>query len=107
MNQRFKEDYERFTPHPYKFFPCIIRCIRNHELRYIYWGRRLQHAKTKIGKIVAGAVIHRYRRKFGLEMNFKKVGGYSPHSSMDDNCKCECCHWKECDAFQGRHNRHN
>ena len=100
MNQLFKQDYERFTPNKYMLFPCMIRCIRNHELRYIYWGRRLQYAKTKIGKIVAGAVIHQYRRKYGLEMNFKNVGGgYSTHSSMDDNCKCECCHWKECDAF--------
>lgn len=101
MNQQFIDDYERFTPDKYKIVPFIIRYIRNHELRYVYWGRKLQYAKTRFGKIVACAVIHQYRRKYGLEMNFKNVcgGGYSSHSSMDDNCKCECCHWKACDAF--------
>ena len=75
MNQQFIDDYERFTPDKYKIVPFIIRYIRNHELRYVYWGRKLQYAKARFGKIVACAVIHQYRRKYGLEMNFKNVCG--------------------------------
>ena len=48
MNQLFIQDYERFTPNKYSAVPCVIRMIRNHELRYIYWGRRLQHSKSKV-----------------------------------------------------------
>lgn len=75
MNQLFIQDYERFTPNKYSAVQCVIRMIRNHELRYIYWGRRLQRSKSKVGRLIASAKIHEFRRKYGLEMNFHNIGG--------------------------------
>ncbi len=40
MNEKFRKDYKRFTQgKEYSIVPCIIRMIRNHELRYLFWGR--------------------------------------------------------------------
>ena len=75
MNQDFIKDYERFTPHKYSFFPFIVRYIRNHELRYIYWGRIKASTSNKICRCFASMILRRYRKLYGLELNFKHIGG--------------------------------
>ncbi len=75
MNEIFISDYERFTPNKYRIWACIIRLIRNHELRYIYWGRVFQNSRIKIVKSLSSVILHGFRRKYGLEINFGNVGG--------------------------------
>ncbi len=75
MNLLFVQDYERFTPHRYSFFPFLIRYFRNHELRYLYWGRIKAATSNLFLKKIAGVVIHRYRRLYGIEINMKSCGG--------------------------------
>lgn len=75
MKGLFIEDYERFTPHKFNFGACFIRLIRNHELRYIFWGRINQESDNKIIQIISSMIIRSYRRKYGLELNFCNLGG--------------------------------
>lgn len=70
MNKPFITDYERFTPNKFKCFPCIIRMIRNHELRFLFWGRQME-CGTILGKFFSPILLHEFRRKYGLEINFK------------------------------------
>lgn len=67
MNKLFIQDYERFTPNKYSLLSCIGRLLKNHELRYIFWGRKFQ-ASAGIKKNVLFAVLLHYRRKYGLEI---------------------------------------
>lgn len=88
MNSLFIKDYERFTPHKFKIFPFLVRYIRNHELRYVFWGRKLAESKNRVWKTICNIIIRKYRRKYGLEMNFAKIGGgYSPYASMVYYCE--------------------
>lgn len=75
MNSLFIKDYERFTPHKFSHFLFLIRYIRNHELRYVFWGRMLAASKNKLSRIICDRIVRKYRRKYGLEMNFAKIGG--------------------------------
>lgn len=50
MNELFLEDYEIFTPNKYKVVESKIRQFRNHELRYIYLGRKKQTINNTITK---------------------------------------------------------
>lgn len=76
MNSLFIKDYERFTTHRYHFYPCFIRMIRNHELGFVFWGRQYETGK-KIIRAIALPILHHYRRKYGIEIAFRKglVGG--------------------------------
>lgn len=74
MNRLYLRDYERFTPHKYNFFASLVRRIRNHELQYIFLGRKYALAKNRIAKKLLGIRLRVYRRKYGLEMNFSKIG---------------------------------
>ncbi len=74
MNSFVVKDYERFTPHRFKFIPFIIRYFRNHELRYIFWGRILANTKFIPLKFIVSYIIRYYRRIYGIEINFKNVG---------------------------------
>ena len=73
MNIRFKQDYKRFAQgKEYRVLPCIIRMIRNHELRYLFWGRLHEnHAHGLVGGALSVIMSH-YRRKYGLEIAFEK-----------------------------------
>lgn len=75
MNELFLKDYTKFTPNKYNVIGCVIRCFRNHELRFIYLGRKNQVSKNKISKKVTSFFLRRYRRKYGLELNFDNTGG--------------------------------
>lgn len=75
MNSIIKKDYERFTPNKFSVFPFVIRYIRNHELRYIYWGRIKAITSNPILRRIASMILTRYRRLYGLELNFKRIGG--------------------------------
>lgn len=75
MNNLFIEDYEVFASDKYKIMPCIVRLFRNHELRYCFWGRKNQTTRTNIGRVITSAILHKYRRKYGMEIFFKNVGG--------------------------------
>lgn len=75
MKGLFIEDYERFTPHKFNYVACFIRLIRNHELRYIFWGRINQESDNKIIHMISNMIIRSYRRKYGLELNFCNLGG--------------------------------
>lgn len=75
MNSTFIKDYERFTPNKYSFFPFVIRYIRNHELRYIYWGRIKAITSNSLLRWIASLILRRYRRLYGLELNFNRIGG--------------------------------
>ena len=36
MNDLFKLDYENFSKRKFNFVPCILRIIKNYELRFLY-----------------------------------------------------------------------
>ena len=71
----FFQDYERFTPHRFSFIPFVVRYFRNHELRYVFWGRIKARTHSLFLNWVASIILHRYRKLYGLELNFKKIGG--------------------------------
>ena len=75
MNTKFIKDYEKFTPNEYKWFECIIRLLRNHELRYCFWGRINESTRGKLLKQISFHKLRVYRKKYGLEMNFNNIGG--------------------------------
>lgn len=71
MNSLFIADYERFTPNKYRLLPCLIRMVRNHELRFLFWSRQVE-CRTFLGKTIGSIILRNYRRLYGLEINFKK-----------------------------------
>ncbi len=71
MNDLFIRDYERFTPHKYKYFPCMIRCFRNHELGLLFWFRQYQIG-GKVLKTLVMPILRRYRRKYGIELPYNQ-----------------------------------
>ena len=72
MNTKFRQDYKRFTQgKEYRFLPCIIRMIRNHELRYLFWGRLHENNKDSLMGGAISIIMSHYRRKYGLEIAFK------------------------------------
>lgn len=75
MKGLFIEDYERFTPHSFHYIACFIRLMRNHELRYIFWGRLNQKTTNMVMQLLSRIVLRSYRRKYGLELNFRNLGG--------------------------------
>ena len=75
MNRLFIQDYERFTPHKYAVIPFLIRYVRNHELRYIYWARVKTTSRNPLIKWIASLTIRRMRRLYGIELNLKRTGG--------------------------------
>lgn len=75
MNQIYICDYERFTPNKFCWAASLVRRIRNHELQYIFLGRKYAVTNNRFFKAYLKFRIRRYRRKYGLEMNFKNIGG--------------------------------
>lgn len=75
MNNLYILDYECFTPNKYRLVHSIIRRIRNHELNYIYYGRKLQSCQNPLMMKLYNFKVRQFRRKYGLEINFKNVGG--------------------------------
>lgn len=49
--------------------------IKNHELRYLYIGRKLSETDSKLMIRVYRVIKNKHRRKYGLEMNFKNIEG--------------------------------
>lgn len=74
MNQLYVCDYERFTPHSYHCLASFVRRIRNHELQYIFLGRKYSLTRNKYKKKYLKFRMRGYRRKYGLEMNFSNIG---------------------------------
>ena len=76
MNSKFIQDYKRFTRNDqYSRLAQFLRRLKNHELRLIYWGRKLESARFKLTGMFYVLVLHFYRKKYGVEINFKNVGG--------------------------------
>lgn len=69
MNHLFISDYERFTPNKFSATACFFRFLKNHELRFLYWGRQFELSSGMKKKLV-GFILLRYRRKYGLEITF-------------------------------------
>lgn len=91
MWSEFKKDYERFTPHKFYWIPCFIRMFRNHELRFIFWGRLNQNTSSLLIKQVSYYFLHKYRKKYGIELNFEKCGAgirlvHPWCITVNDNC---------------------
>ena len=96
MKGLFIEDYERFTPHSFHYIACFIRLMRNHELRYIFWGRLNQKTTNMVMQLLSRIVLRSYRRKYGLELNFRNLGGgYTSGSSMGYYGEYKCNYWKK------------
>lgn len=74
MNNLFISDYERAHPVKYKLGVCFLRLMKHHELRFLFWGRYEQTCSNKVGRKFAKFILHKYRRKYGLEINFRNVG---------------------------------
>lgn len=77
MNEKFKQDYVRFGNGNYDYSPlkAFVRGIKNHELSFIYWGRLWEHTKNNFVKKLCGWILFLYRKRYGLELNFRNVGG--------------------------------
>lgn len=96
MNSLFIQDYERFTPNKFKLLPCIFRMLKNHELRYIFWGRVYEQSRG-IKSVCISLIIARYRRKYGFEVfgNQRVIGGgirliHPWDITLNDNAKVGC-----------------
>lgn len=76
MNALFIDDYQRFTPNKYRLFPCLLRLLRNHELRYLFW-MRLYQSSNRIVKFICDFILWQYRRKYGIELPYQlgSIGG--------------------------------
>ena len=74
MNKLFICDYERAYPVKYRAGTCFLRLLKHHELRFMFWGRVEQTSSSKICKRFVKMILHKYRRKYGLEINFNNVG---------------------------------
>lgn len=75
MNINFVKDYEKFGGNEYKysFLKALSRSLKNHELSYIWWGRALAATKNSLMRKIYKIVLHHYRKRYGLEINFKNV----------------------------------
>lgn len=71
MNDLFKLDYENFSKRKFNFVPCILRIIKNYELRFLYILRKNQSSRSNIYNIM----LNHYMNRYGLEINTKNVGG--------------------------------
>ena len=69
MNKCFVDDYERTFSHKYHLFPCVIRMIRNHELRVLFWLRQYQFG-SRIKREFIKHILWHYRRKYGIELPY-------------------------------------
>lgn len=74
MNEYFKADYERFCNKSYKLLPCIIRVIKNYELRFLYFGRKYELCKNRLIKRIYFYILRHYRKRYGLEITFQYIG---------------------------------
>lgn len=78
MNQSkklFQMDYERFTPDVYSPIRSFLRIMKNYELRFIWFGRKYGSTKSKIRSCILTFIMEHYRAKYGLEINWKNLGG--------------------------------
>lgn len=77
MNSKFVQDYERFGDNKYRYsvIKAFFRMIKNHELAYIYWGRKNEFCKNRLTKKCTELILQKYRRKNGLELCFKNIEG--------------------------------
>ena len=71
MNKYFIADYEISFPHKYRLIPCIIRMIRNHELRILFWFRIYQIG-SKFVRMFVMPILRHYRRKYGIELPYNQ-----------------------------------
>ena len=77
MNEYFVADYERSFSHKYHLIPCMIRMIRNHELRVLFWFRQYQFG-SRIKKLLIMHVLRHYRRKYGIDLPYNQNIGPPP-----------------------------
>ena len=92
MNNLFCEDYERFTPDANTLIKRILRLIKNYDLRVLWVLRKYQSAGdwTQVNwKILSKC----YKRKFGIELLCKNIGGDKTNSSIWNNSKCKRACW--------------
>lgn len=72
MNKFFKEDYKRFCSKEYHLVPCVIRMIRNHDLRVLFWFRMYQHSGFYLKKCIT-LILRHYKRKYGIELPYNQI----------------------------------
>ena len=71
----FISDYLRFTrSDSFNYITMFLRLLKNYELRFLYFGRKYQNAKNKISKKFYKIISNHYRKRYGLEITFNKVG---------------------------------
>ena len=52
----------------------ITKMLKNLSFRYIVINRSYEMCKFKIVKFILGLIIHRYKNKYGIYMNFSNIG---------------------------------
>ena len=75
MNALFLKDYEMMTEKKWSFFAGMARVIKHRNLRFCFWGRLASEKKWYSG--IAKTLQRGHERKYGLEINFDKIGGVS------------------------------
>ena len=75
MNALFLQDYEMMTEKKWSFFTGMARILKHRNLRFCFWGRLASEKKWYSG--IAKAMLKEHEKKYGLEINFDKIGGVS------------------------------
>ena len=75
MNSEFKMDYSRFIHNEiYTAIPCMLRVIKNYELRILWVLRKYQNSTGFLHEIWKN-ILFSYKRKYGIEIVCKSIGG--------------------------------
>ena len=71
MNDLFRQDYEKFSKRKFSIIPCVLRIIKNYELRFLFILRKNQSSNSNI----YNTILNHYMNRYGIEINSKKIGG--------------------------------
>lgn len=74
MPENFKQDYQAFTKQSYRLLPCLLRLLKNVELRILFFFRMTQVSKG-VASIVWQFCLKRYKKNYGIELPCLKVSG--------------------------------
>ena len=74
MNNLFCKDYERFTPDANTLIKRTLRLFKNYDLRVLWVLRKYQSAEGWT-QVIWKILLNRYKRKFGIELLCKNIGG--------------------------------
>lgn len=68
--KKFKKDYENFSGKKYNFVLCVLRTIKNYELRFLFFLRLSQ----KYNSLILNIIINHYMNRYGIEIFSKNIG---------------------------------